>query len=76
VGFDRHLRPTGRFGLGRGASAYAPDEYWVIDSANPNVAAMAGAFRLFVDLFGRTDRRERSCCLFTIRRPCSADVAM
>ena len=37
--------------LGHGAGAHAPDEYWLIDSANPKVAGMDGAVRSYVDLF-------------------------
>ncbi len=43
--------PAGQFGLGHGAGAHAPDEYWLIESANPRVAGMDGAVRSFVDLF-------------------------
>jgi acetylornithine deacetylase/succinyl-diaminopimelate desuccinylase-like protein len=43
--------PAGQFGLGHGAGAHAPDEYWLIESANPKVAGMDGAARSFVDLF-------------------------
>jgi acetylornithine deacetylase/succinyl-diaminopimelate desuccinylase-like protein len=43
--------PAGMFGLGHGAGAHAPDEYWLIESANPKVAGMDGAVRSFVDLF-------------------------
>jgi acetylornithine deacetylase/succinyl-diaminopimelate desuccinylase-like protein len=43
--------PAGQFGLGHGAGAHAPDEYWLIESANPKVAGMDGATRSFVDLF-------------------------
>ena len=43
--------PAGQFGLGHGAGAHAPDEYWLIDSANPKVAGMDGAVQSFVDLF-------------------------
>jgi acetylornithine deacetylase/succinyl-diaminopimelate desuccinylase-like protein len=42
---------AGQFGLGHGGGAHAPDEYWVIESANPKVAGMDGAVRSFVDLF-------------------------
>ena len=42
---------AGQFGLGHGAGAHAPDEYWLIESANPKVAGMDGAVRSFVDLF-------------------------
>jgi acetylornithine deacetylase/succinyl-diaminopimelate desuccinylase-like protein len=43
--------PAGIFGLGHGAGAHAPDEYWVVESANPKVAGMDGSARSFVDLF-------------------------
>jgi acetylornithine deacetylase/succinyl-diaminopimelate desuccinylase-like protein len=42
---------AGMYGLGHGAGAHAPDEYWVIEPANPKVAGMDGAARSFVDLF-------------------------
>ncbi|HEY7474121.1 MAG TPA: M20/M25/M40 family metallo-hydrolase, partial [Vicinamibacterales bacterium] len=34
--------PAGQFGLGHGAGAHAPDEYWLIEAANPKVAGMDG----------------------------------
>jgi len=43
--------PAGQFGLGHGGGAHAPDEYWVIESANPKVAGMDGAVASFVELF-------------------------
>jgi acetylornithine deacetylase/succinyl-diaminopimelate desuccinylase-like protein len=43
--------PAGQFGLGHGDGAHAPDEYWLIEAANPKVAGMDGAVRSFVDLF-------------------------
>ena len=43
--------PAGQFGLGHGGGAHAPDEYWVVESANPKVAGMDGAARSFVELF-------------------------
>ncbi len=43
--------PAGIFGMGHGAGAHAPDEYFLIDSANPKVAGLDGAVRSFVDLF-------------------------
>ncbi|PYR14367.1 MAG: twin-arginine translocation pathway signal protein, partial [Acidobacteria bacterium] len=43
--------PAGQFGLGHGAGAHAPDEYWLIESANSKVAGMDGAVRSYVDLF-------------------------
>jgi acetylornithine deacetylase/succinyl-diaminopimelate desuccinylase-like protein len=43
--------PAGQFGLGHGGGAHAPDEYFVIESANAKVAGMDGAVRSFVDLF-------------------------
>ncbi len=42
---------AGIFGLGHGDGAHAPDEFWVIESANPKVAGMDGAARSFVELF-------------------------
>ena len=43
--------PAGQFGLGHGAGAHAPDEYFLIESANPKVAGLEGATRSYVDLF-------------------------
>ncbi|HEU4748452.1 MAG TPA: M20/M25/M40 family metallo-hydrolase [Gemmatimonadaceae bacterium] len=43
--------PAGQFGLGHGAGAHAPDEYWLIESANPKVAGVDGATRSFVEFF-------------------------
>ncbi|HWP64398.1 MAG TPA: M20/M25/M40 family metallo-hydrolase [Candidatus Limnocylindria bacterium] len=43
--------PAGQYGLGHGGGAHAPDEYWVIESANPKVAGMDGAVRSFMHLF-------------------------
>jgi acetylornithine deacetylase/succinyl-diaminopimelate desuccinylase-like protein len=40
---------AGHFGLGYGAHAHAPDEFYVIDSANPKVAGFVDATRSFVD---------------------------
>jgi hypothetical protein len=37
------------FGLGHGGGAHAPDEYWIVESANPRVAGMDGAVRSYVD---------------------------
>jgi acetylornithine deacetylase/succinyl-diaminopimelate desuccinylase-like protein len=42
---------AGQFGLGHGGGAHAPDEYFVIESANPKLAGLDGAVRSFVDLF-------------------------
>ncbi len=41
--------PSGHFGLGHGAGAHAPDEYLVIESANPRVAGWDGAVTSFAD---------------------------
>ena len=35
--------PAGHFGLGHGNGAHAPNEYYVIESANPKVAGIDGA---------------------------------
>jgi hypothetical protein len=37
--------------VGHGGGAHAPDEYFIIESANPNVAGMDGAVRSYVELF-------------------------
>ena len=42
---------AGQYGLGHGAGAHAPDEYWIVESSNPKVAGMDGAARSFVELF-------------------------
>jgi acetylornithine deacetylase/succinyl-diaminopimelate desuccinylase-like protein len=41
--------PAGQFGLGHGGGAHAPDEYYVVESANPKVAGLVGATMSFVD---------------------------
>jgi acetylornithine deacetylase/succinyl-diaminopimelate desuccinylase-like protein len=43
--------PAGQFGLGHGAGAHAPNEYWLIESTNPKVAGMDGAVRSFIEFF-------------------------
>jgi acetylornithine deacetylase/succinyl-diaminopimelate desuccinylase-like protein len=42
---------AGMFGMGHGDGAHAPDEYFIIESANPKVAGMDGAVRSYVELF-------------------------
>lgn len=41
--------PAGHFGLGHGSGAHAPDEYYVIESTNPQVQGFDGAVRSFVE---------------------------
>jgi acetylornithine deacetylase/succinyl-diaminopimelate desuccinylase-like protein len=41
--------PAGHFGLGHGSGAHAPDEYFVIESANPKLRGWDGAVHSFVD---------------------------
>jgi acetylornithine deacetylase/succinyl-diaminopimelate desuccinylase-like protein len=41
--------PAGHYGLGHGAGAHAPDEYFVIESTNPRVAGWDGAVGSYVD---------------------------
>jgi acetylornithine deacetylase/succinyl-diaminopimelate desuccinylase-like protein len=41
--------PGGHFGLGHGSGAHAPDEYYVIESANPKVQGLEGATRSYVE---------------------------
>ena len=40
---------AGHFGLGHGSGAHAPDEYYVIESATPNVQGFDGAAMSFVE---------------------------
>jgi acetylornithine deacetylase/succinyl-diaminopimelate desuccinylase-like protein len=40
---------AGHFGLGHGARQHAPDEYYVIESANPKVRGMAGSTLSYVE---------------------------
>jgi len=40
---------SGHFGVGHGGDAHAPDEYYVIESANPRVKGYDDAVRSFVD---------------------------
>ena len=40
---------AGHFGLGCGDGAHAPDEYYVIDSADPKFQGFDGAAQSFVD---------------------------
>jgi len=48
TGDPLHL-PAGHFGLGHGSGAHAPDEYYVIESANPKVQGLDGATRSYVE---------------------------
>jgi acetylornithine deacetylase/succinyl-diaminopimelate desuccinylase-like protein len=41
--------PAGHFGLGHGARAHAPDEYFLIESANPQVTGYRDAVKSYVD---------------------------
>ena len=43
--------PAGHFGLGHGAGAHAPNEYYVVDSTNPKVAGITDAVMGYVDMF-------------------------
>ena len=43
--------PAGQFGMGHGDGAHAPDEYFIIESANPKVSGMDGAVRSYVEFF-------------------------
>jgi acetylornithine deacetylase/succinyl-diaminopimelate desuccinylase-like protein len=40
---------SGHFGLGHGSGAHAPDEYYVIESANPKIQGFDGAVMSFVE---------------------------
>ena len=39
--------PAGHFGLGFGGGAHAPDEFYVLESANPKIQGYAGATKSF-----------------------------
>lgn len=41
--------PAGHFGLGHGSGAHAPDEYYVIESANPKIEGLDGAALSFAE---------------------------
>jgi acetylornithine deacetylase/succinyl-diaminopimelate desuccinylase-like protein len=41
--------PSGHFGLGHGSGAHAPDEYLVIEAANPKVKGWEGAVQSYAD---------------------------
>jgi len=41
--------PAGHFGMGHGSGAHAPDEYYVIEAANPKVQGLDGAVASFVE---------------------------
>jgi acetylornithine deacetylase/succinyl-diaminopimelate desuccinylase-like protein len=41
--------PAGGFGMGHGTGAHAPDEFYLIDSANPAVQGLDGAVASFVE---------------------------
>jgi acetylornithine deacetylase/succinyl-diaminopimelate desuccinylase-like protein len=40
---------SGHFGLGHGSGAHAPDEYFVIESQNPNIQGLDGAVMSYVE---------------------------
>ena len=40
---------AGHFGLGHGSGAHAPDEYYIIESANPKIQRFDGAVMSFVE---------------------------
>jgi acetylornithine deacetylase/succinyl-diaminopimelate desuccinylase-like protein len=44
--------PAGHFGLGHGGGAHGPDEYYVIESANPKIQGFDGAARSFAEYLG------------------------
>jgi acetylornithine deacetylase/succinyl-diaminopimelate desuccinylase-like protein len=41
--------PAGHFGLGHGNGAHAPNEYYVIESKNPNFQGIDGAVKSYVE---------------------------
>jgi acetylornithine deacetylase/succinyl-diaminopimelate desuccinylase-like protein len=48
TGDPLHLA-AGHFGMGHGSAAHAPDEYFVIESKNPNLQGVDGAVRSHVE---------------------------
>jgi acetylornithine deacetylase/succinyl-diaminopimelate desuccinylase-like protein len=40
---------AGHFGLGHGSGAHAPDEYYLVESANPKLQGIDGAARSYVE---------------------------
>ena len=40
---------SGHFGIGHGAGAHAPNEYYLIDSTNPKVAGLVDATMGFAE---------------------------
>jgi hypothetical protein len=42
-------RDINHFGLGHGSGAHAPDEYYIIESANPKIQGFDGAVMSFVE---------------------------
>ncbi len=40
--------PSGNFGLGHGSGAHAPDEYFIVESSNPNIQGWDGAVMSYV----------------------------
>ena len=51
---------AGHFGLGHGSGAHAPDEYYVIESANPKVQGIDGGVRSYVELLYELARTRMS----------------
>ena len=45
--------PAGHYGIGHGAGAHAPDEYYVIDSTNPRVAGITDATLGYAEIMYR-----------------------
>jgi len=41
--------PASQFGLGHGGAQHAPNEYFVIDSANARVKGISGATMAFIN---------------------------
>lgn len=46
-------QPVGRFGLGTGGNAHAPDEFYLIDSVNPKVAGLVDATMGYAEFLHR-----------------------
>ena len=50
---------SGHFGLGHGSGAHAPDEYFVVESTNPNIEGWDGAVMSYVEYLYELGRQPR-----------------
>ena len=60
--------PAGHFGLGHGNGAHAPDEYYVIESANPKVQGIDGAAAVAGRISVRARQRLKRYAVHRVQR--------